>query len=174
MGCDECKHHITTITIKTEQFHHPKDLPALAYHSNGTTQSIFFCACLLSLSIIRFISNPLHRAVVSFSSLSEQTFLSFLLWIDVWIFSSLRLLEQYCYKHSCILLLRNMFPFGVYLEVELQSPVCVNRRRQRHPTPAFLPGKPHGWRSLVGCSPWGRYESDTTERLHFHFSLSCN
>ena len=36
-----------------------------------------------------------------------------------------------------------------------------------------LPGKPHGWRSLVGCSPWGRKESDTTERLHFHFSLSC-
>ena len=25
----------------------------------------------------------------------------------------------------------------------------------------------------VGCSPWGRYESDTTKRLHFHFSLSC-
>ena len=30
-----------------------------------------------------------------------------------------------------------------------------------------------GWRSLVGCSPWGREESDTTERLHSHFSLSC-
>ena len=28
-------------------------------------------------------------------------------------------------------------------------------------------------RSLVGCSPWGRLGSDTTERLHFHFSLSC-
>ena len=27
--------------------------------------------------------------------------------------------------------------------------------------------------SLVGCSPWGREQSDTTERLHFHFSLSC-
>ena len=35
------------------------------------------------------------------------------------------------------------------------------------------PGKSHGWRSLVGCSPWGRQELDTTERLHFHFSLSC-
>ena len=47
------------------------------------------------------------------------------------------------------------------------------RRRQWHPTPVFLPGKSHGWRSLVGCSPWGCEESDTTERLHFHFSLSC-
>ena len=43
------------------------------------------------------------------------------------------------------------------------------RRRQWHPTQVFLPGKSHGWRSLVGCSPWGREESDTTERLHFHF-----
>ena len=48
-----------------------------------------------------------------------------------------------------------------------------DRRRQWHPTPVLLPGKSHGWRSLVGCSPWGREESDTTERLHFHFSLSC-
>ena len=47
------------------------------------------------------------------------------------------------------------------------------QRRQWHPTPVLLPGKSHGWRSLVGCSPWGRWESDTTERLHFHFSLPC-
>ena len=46
-------------------------------------------------------------------------------------------------------------------------------RRQWHPTPVLLPGKSHGWRSLVGCSPWGHEESDMTERLHFHFSLSC-
>ena len=38
---------------------------------------------------------------------------------------------------------------------------------------ALLPGKSHGQRSLVGCGPRGREESDTTERLHFHFSLSC-
>ena len=46
-------------------------------------------------------------------------------------------------------------------------------RKQWHPTPVLLPGKSHGRRSLVGCSPWGHEESDTTERLHFHFSLSC-
>ena len=46
------------------------------------------------------------------------------------------------------------------------------QRRQWHPTPVLLPGQSHGWRSLVGCSPWGLEESDTTERLHFHFSLS--
>ena len=47
------------------------------------------------------------------------------------------------------------------------------QRRQWHPTPVLLPGKFQGWRSLVGCSPRGLEESDTTERLHFHFSLSC-
>ena len=47
------------------------------------------------------------------------------------------------------------------------------RRRQWYRTPVLLPGKSHGWRSQVGCSPWGREESDTTERLPFHFSLSC-
>ena len=49
----------------------------------------------------------------------------------------------------------------------------THQRRQWHPTPVLLPGKSHGWRSLVGCSPWGRKESDTTERLHFQFSLLC-
>ena len=46
-------------------------------------------------------------------------------------------------------------------------------RRLWHPTPVLLPGKSHGWRSLVGCAPWGREELDTTEWLPFHFSLSC-
>ena len=45
------------------------------------------------------------------------------------------------------------------------------RRRQWQPTPVLLPGKSHGQRSLVGCM--GSLESDTTERLHFHFSISC-
>ena len=44
---------------------------------------------------------------------------------------------------------------------------------QWYPTPVHLPRKSHGQRSLVGCSPWGQEESDMTERLPFHFSLSC-
>ena len=61
-------------------------------------------------------------------------------------------------RYSCVLIL---------------YPATLLWRRQWHPTPVLLPGKSHGWRSLVGCSPWGREEWDTTERLHFHFSLSC-
>ena len=48
----------------------------------------------------------------------------------------------------------------------------ISWRKKRQPTPVFLPGKFHGWRSLVGYSPWGCKDSDTTKRLHFHFSLS--
>ena len=40
-------------------------------------------------------------------------------------------------------------------------------RRKWQSTLALLPGKSHGQRSLIGYSPWGRKESDTTERLHF-------
>ena len=53
------------------------------------------------------------------------------------------------------------------------STIYNSWRKQWHPTSALLPGKSHGQRSLVGCSPCGLEESDTTERLHFHFSLSC-
>ena len=51
--------------------------------------------------------------------------------------------------------------------------MLVIREGDGTPTPVFLPGKSHGWRSLMGCSPWGCKESDTTKRLHFQFSLSC-
>ena len=47
------------------------------------------------------------------------------------------------------------------------------QRRQWEPPLVLLPGKSHGLRNPVGCSPWGCEKSDTTERLHFHFSPSC-
>ena len=59
------------------------------------------------------------------------------------------------------------------LNFDLYDNMKPHWRRQWHPTPILLPGKSHGRRSLEGCSPWGRWGSDTTERLHFHFSLSC-
>ena len=59
---------------------------------------------------------------------------------------------------------------------EGQEIVCICRllraRRQWQATPVLLPGESHRQRSLVGCSPWGREESETTEWPHFHFSLS--
>ena len=58
--------------------------------------------------------------------------------------------------------------------VDIANWLCyILTSKFRHPTPVLLPGKSHGWRSLVGCNPWGHEESDTTEQLPFHFSLSC-
>ena len=58
------------------------------------------------------------------------------------------------------------------ITLDLYTSHLNSQRRQWHPTPVLVPGKSHGWRSLVGCSPWGRLESGMTERLHFHFHFS--
>ena len=62
---------------------------------------------------------------------------------------------------------------GLTLDFVSFNYVHEYQRRRWHPTPVLLPGKSCGRRSLVGCGPGGREEWDTTERLHFHFSLSC-
>ena len=58
----------------------------------------------------------------------------------------------------------NKAEMDVFLELFcfFDDPLDVGRR-QWHPTTVLLPGKSHGWRSLVGCSPWGRTESEATE-----------
>ena len=58
---------------------------------------------------------------------------------------------------------------SLVLDLRIELIYEPNQRRQWHPTPVLLPGKSQGRRSLEGCSPWGHTESDTTERLHFHF-----
>ena len=55
----------------------------------------------------------------------------------------------------------------------LMESSIARRRRKWKSTPVLLPGNSHGRRGLVGCSPWGCEQSDTTEWLYFHFSLSC-
>ena len=53
----------------------------------------------------------------------------------------------------------------------ISAPYLIHRRRQWQPTPVLLPGKSHGQRSLVGCSPWGWNRtrlSDFTFTFHFH------
>ena len=49
------------------------------------------------------------------------------------------------------------------LNSEIVSDAQEYWRRQWQPTPVLLPGKSQGQKSLVGCSPWGHEESDTTE-----------
>ena len=68
----------------------------------------------------------------------------------------------------------SVFPSSsLYMDLGIQTPpfykgildMAHSQRRQWHPPPVLLPGKSHGRRSLVGCSPWGRQELGTTERL---------
>ena len=82
--------------------------------------------------------------------------------------------ESLLFRRQCI------FSFWLVLSSFLYSSVLhfhrvvlLEGRRQWHPIPVLLPGESHGQRSLVGCSPWGHWGSDTTEQLHFPFSLSC-
>ena len=51
--------------------------------------------------------------------------------------------------------------------------LCLDLEKAMAPHSSTLAWRSHGQRSLVGCSPWGLEELDTTERLHFHFSLLC-
>ena len=60
-----------------------------------------------------------------------------------------------------------------YLRYSFHEAIAAIWRRQWQPTPILLPGDSNGQRSLVSCSPQGCDELDTTERLHFPFSLSC-
>ena len=69
--------------------------------------------------------------------------------------------------------IRSSIPFFSGFHILYMCYYVIFWRRQWHPTQILLPGESHGWRSLVGCSPWGHQESDMTERLHFHFPLSC-
>ena len=69
--------------------------------------------------------------------------------------------------------LRTLTPETVGVLALMKLYMSLSWRRQWHPTPVLLPWKCHGRRSLVGCSPWGREESGTTEWFHFHVSLWC-
>jgi len=93
---------------------------------------------------------------------SQLNLLSFML---VLLVSVIRLLPFLSATTKC----QHKMKSGLLLNVVVRQ----SWRRQWHPTPALLPGKSHGQRSLVGCSPWGHEKSDRTERLHFHFSLLC-
>ena len=66
-------------------------------------------------------------------------------------------LEEEMATHSSVL------PWRIPGMGEPGGLLSISWRRKWHPTPGFLPGESSGQRSLVGCCPWGRTESDTTE-----------
>ena len=64
--------------------------------------------------------------------------------------------------------------FGIHIQKhKLLSILCIREGSGNPLQYSCLETPMDRERSLVGCSPWGREDSDTTEQLHFHFSLSC-
>ena len=63
---------------------------------------------------------------------------------------------------SCFSFIKRLFSSSLLSAINVVSSaylklfILLPRRRQWHPTLVLLPGKSHGWRTLVGCSPWGR------------------
>ena len=76
-----------------------------------------------------------------------------------------------------VLLVPQQKSLDYQLKVFTHGNVSLRKERQWFnrslPTPVLLPGESHGQRSLVGCRPWGCEELETTEWLHFHFSVPC-
>ena len=67
---------------------------------------------------------------------------------------------------------RIRLPMQETQEMQVRSLVWEDPLKKEIATyPVFLPGKSHGQRSLAGSSPWGRKESETTERLSTHISV---
>ena len=121
---------------------------------------------------------------------SSQKILQFLFWYLLWLIGYLKVCHlnfiiAVKIPNSFLFVISNFIPLwwegmcsimALLLNIlifVLWASIWFIWRRQWHPTPVLLLRKSHGRRSLEGCSPWGRWGSDTTERLHFHFSLSC-
>ena len=124
--------------------------------------------CLLIL----FTLSVVEQKLLNLMNLKLNPFLPAYQCFLSWIMTLVLCLKSLCHTqvHLGFLLYH---PLRVLQFCILHAHLIHLWRRQWHPTPVLLPRKSHGRRSLVGCSPWGREESDTTERLHFHFSLSC-
>ena len=90
--------------------------------------------------------------------------------VAIYVICSLTMTALMTLSFICRRLIKFVFRPGFLF---LKNYYSVVQRRQWHPTPVLLPGKSHGWRSLVGSSPWGCEELDMTERPPFQFSLSC-
>ena len=114
--------------------------------------------------------HPLLPLTVSTSLFAMEPY-----FCDIWAGSTHFIMSRgsspvWCGMNDCVICVLLYVTLTVR-KCDLPPDRAETQRRQWQPTPVLLPGKSHGQRSLVGCSPRGREESDTTERLHFHFSL---
>ena len=124
--------------------------------------------CILSLFYLHSDINPRHDSGPCYMKISCQKFL--VTWGRRNSKTEETAILEWIYPESLTILHSNCMTLTSPGIGHWLGGICKGNGT---PTPVLLPGKYHGWRSLVGCSPWGCRESDTTEWLHFHFSLSC-
>ena len=171
-GCTELE--MTEVTQQQQLFSHSKfSLQPVSFRILETTLVEITCNFHLTTSPVKvssFISltslsafdpeNPslLFRHSEDYISTLFSHLLSFTGWYLLLFLTS---------KHSPSLFfffLNFLFHAGVQ---------TINWRRKWQPTPVFLPGESHGQRSLVGYSPWGGKESDTTEHTAHVDNQQC-
>ena len=114
--------------------------------------------------IIYLLSHPSSKSNFVCDLFDLPSFLFFFHFTFPFFLVSCRSSDNKKVKYSYTLLLK--FHEIIYVQ-------CLLKGVMRITMLYTYPGKSHGRRSLVGCSPWDCEESDTTELLHFHFSLSC-
>ena len=130
-------------------------------------EDLKYSAGILSPPLALFVV-MLHKAhLTSHSRMSGSSWVT----IPSWLPGSLRQLGVNSWSLLFLMLFNWNSQLWVFWVICLRVLVSC-WRRQWHSIPVLLPEKSHGRRSLVGCSPWDHKESDTTEWLHFHFSLS--
>ena len=128
--------------------------------------SLFAVLCNSAFRLIYLSFSPLPLASLLFSAICKASsdnhlaFLHFFFLSMILITASYTVSQTSIHSSSSTLFTRSNGSYSIW-------------RRQWQLTPVLLPGKSHGWRSLVGYSPWGHEESDMTEWLYLHFSLSC-
>ena len=126
--------------------------PILGKFSTIISSSIFSWSFFLSSSSGTPMIQMLGHLTLSQRSLSLSSFLL----IIFYFFLSASLISTIISSTSLILSSASVILLLVPSRVLLISVTALFQRRKWHPTPVLLPGKSHGWRSLVGCSPRGR------------------
>ena len=138
--------------------HRVAELDMTGTTQHGHTHTMYTVYGLYYIAYIQFILYIVHIVYIIYTySIQSKRHIVYMIY------------RLYCKQYNIYYVkIKHTKTCFIYVYICIQ---CIYRRRQWQSTPVVLPGKSHGWRSLVGCCPWGRIESDTTERLHFHFSL---
>ena len=140
-------------------------------HNLDVCVCVCVCVCMM-ISIQLKKAKELKRNQGNSKKTCTSASLTMLKLLTVWITTNWKILKEMGIPDYLTCLLRNLYAdreatvrtlHGTTDWFKIWKRVWHSWRRKWQPTPVFLPGESHGRRSLVGCSPWGRTESDTTE-----------